>query len=87
MRLGSLVGAVVIVLGILFWAAYGSLPVPQGVRDLWDKAWNNKVEPAKEEWEKQKAKYETQTPQPQNFSLGAVDGSRQIVCTLPACAA
>ena len=87
MKLGSVVVVVLVFLAVLFWAADGNVPMPSWVRAKWDKAWNNKVEPAKEEWEKQKRQYETQVPQPQNFSLSTVDGSRQIVCTLPACAA
>lgn len=87
MRFWSLVLGVVVILGALFWAANDYVPVPQGVRDLWDKAWSKKVEPAKEKWEEQKRKYETTTPKPQTFSLAPAANFPQIVCTLPVCAA
>lgn len=87
MRLGSLIGLAIVLLGLLFFGANGYLPVPDSVRQMWDKNYERNVEPAKEKLEemKEKAESQTQTPAPDQAHLGVA--AFTIDCTLPACAA
>lgn len=75
---------------VLFFAANGYVPVPQQVRDLWDRAWHKQVEPRQEEWQKQVEKYRTTPPPsttqpaslPQSFSLTPSSNVMSVACTV-----
>lgn len=87
MRLGSLIAALGVIFLVLFFGANGYVPVPDPVRQMWDKAWGNHVEPAKE---KAREKYEeiqeqSEAPEPARANLGAPQF--QIMCTVPVCTA
>lgn len=83
MRLGGLIATLGVAFMALFFLANGSVPVPEPVRALWDKAWERNAEPAKEKWEEMKEKAELPTPAPNQLNLGAPAFS--VTCTLPAC--
>lgn len=70
----------------LHWAAYGDVILPGPVRGMWDKAWHNKVEPAKKEMEQKYKDTQTTAPQPHSYGLG--DTSSYVVpCTVALCSA
>ena len=82
MRIGTLIGTGVLILAILFVGANGYLPVPEPIRNLWDRNYERNVEPAKEKWDDLKRQVETTAPR---ADLGAPAFS--IPCTVPVCAA
>ena len=82
--IGRMVGGAVIALGVLYFLAEGYVPVPQSVRDMWDKAWHKQVEPRQEEWEQYKKDH--QLP-PQSFSFTTSSGVAVVCTPLASCTA
>lgn len=93
----NLVATAVVALLVVFFMANGYIPLPDGVRNMWDKAWHNKVEPAKDELDKQLEKqrqrqerddeqHPQSQPAPERFNLGSPTTST-IDCTVVVCSA
>lgn len=70
----------------LHWGATGDVLVPGPVRSLWDKAYENKVEPAKKEMEQKYKDMQSTTPRPNNYGLGTPSTS-EVRCSVTLCPA
>ncbi|WP_042377278.1 hypothetical protein [Gordonia alkanivorans] len=91
MRLGSIIVACVLFLGVLYYGAEGTIPAPDWLRGLWDRAWERQVEPRKEQLEQEMEKYRTTEPpdpqaqsavHPETFSFTGEPGAYRLTCSL-----
>lgn len=64
MKLGSVVVAAVVILGLLYFGAEGYIPAPDWLRGLWNKNWQRQVEPRIDELNKTVDRYRTTPPAP-----------------------
>lgn len=71
---------------VVYWAATDNVLVPGPVRSLWDKAYENKVEPAKKEMEQKYKDMQSTTPRPNNYGLGT-PSTFEVRCTVTLCPA
>lgn len=81
----GVVVAVVVVLAALYFAAYGNVPVPDSVRNLWDKAYEKQVEPRKKDLERELERArDTAPPSPRFQSFGPrTSPHMSVLCRVP----